>query len=109
MTNAVELRGAIARTSDPITSHIAADAFTASGKRLAQAEIILTYVRRHPGLTAGEYGVMTGLGRVAVGKRLPEIRDAGHITQGDHRKCSQDGTQQMTWWPAQVQAALPLA
>lgn len=88
-----------ARATDPATSFEAARGVERSGKADAQREICLNAVKLRPGMTAGELAEYTGLDRVAAGRRLPELRQAGAIKNGPQRLCKIMGTRQMTWEP----------
>ncbi len=89
-----------ARATDPATSHEAAARVEASGVADDQRSRCLAEVRRLPGQTCGEIGDNIGLQRHAVGRRLPELRTAGLVKNGDPRLCRVQGTRQMTWYPA---------
>ena len=90
---------ATARNSDPSTSHEAAAAIEASGKATAHRNLVLAYVREHPGLTAGE--ISNGLGfkdRHVAARRLSELRDGVFVSMKEPRICTVDQTKCMTWW-----------
>lgn len=88
----------IARDSDPQTSHDAAANVTASGTRAAHCATILDAVKAHPDSTAGELAAITGIDRVEVGRRLPDLRNAGLVwNPGVSRVCGEMGTRQMVW------------
>lgn len=110
---AAVLRNAAARRGDPATSHVAVDDLTASGRRLSQADQILAAVRLTPGLTAGELAERVGLrrGTPAAIKRLNDLRLAGLVEKRTSRRCSVDGSLQLTWAApgAPEQLELPLS
>ena len=108
-TETILLDSPIVHTFDPVTSHEAAVGVTDSGARQTLAETILVYVRRHPGLVCSEYARMLGLDRVQVARRLTDLLHAEVIAQGEPRFAAGNNRREVTWWPAQVQAALPLA
>ena len=91
----------IARNQDPWTSHAAGDAITNSGSRQTLAEICVDCVHKHPGLTAGEVGELTGLGHQRVWRRLSDLKNLGLIVQGTAKQWQ--GKAQVTWWPPAVQ------
>jgi DNA-binding IclR family transcriptional regulator len=61
---------------------------------------LLDYVRQHPGQTAGEIARGSGVDRFEASRRLPELRRAGLLRNGDKRKCSALGNLSLTWRPA---------
>lgn len=89
-----------ARATDPITSHIAADLHTASGKRGTNVAHVIDLVTRMPGLTSAELALHSPLTRHEVARRLPEAESAGAVRKGEKRRCSVNGSLAMTWWAA---------
>ncbi len=92
----------LARSTDPATSHDAAEHVTRSGVAAGQRAKCLWYLREHPGAIAAEVSVGTGLGRDAtdihrVSRRLSDLANAGTIYPGASRKAP-SGRQQQTWW-----------
>jgi len=85
----------LARTSDPVTSHQSAHALVATGQLAKLAGEMLVLVREHPGLTAGEYGLLTDID--GHWKRLSDLKKAGLAYQGTPRKYR--NRNQCTWWP----------
>lgn len=94
-----DLFTAKARTTDPVTSHVAAYNVEASGKASTQRRACLVEVRRHPSQTSGEIAQALGMERHIPARRLPELREAGLIKNGAQRKCTIMGTLMMTWEP----------
>lgn len=86
------------RSTDPDTSHEAADAIRASGDLGRQQKAVLEAVRRWPGLTSLELGARMDINRWAVARRCPELEVAGKIHRGAARKVN--GRSHLTWWPA---------
>lgn len=86
-----------ARTTDPETSHEAADFVRETGTKAAHQQLIVDAVRRMPGLTVIEIGVQVGLSHVKVGKRMKELETAQRVFRGDKRRV--DGLSYLTWWP----------
>ncbi len=86
----------ITRNTDPITSHIAADQFTKSGKRQNHKDIIFKAICDNPGKTAGELGQITGLGQVRVTRRLSEMDVL--IYPGQNRVCTVNKSLMRTWF-----------
>jgi len=89
------------RSSDPFTSHAAAHEVETSGCASAQRNLCLDEVLKHPGKTAAEIAVAVGLERHAPSRRLPELREAGFVTNGRARICAVTGRLSITWVPAQ--------
>lgn len=95
-----------ARNSDPVTSHLAGDDITRSGKRAHQQHQAIAAVRAKPGLTSFELALATGLDRFMLARRLPECVTAGAVVKGIPKKCSVTGKMALTWWvPNEVPAA----
>lgn len=87
-----------ARSTDPDTSHEAAEAIRSEAER--QCDEVLAMVAARPGLTSRELAAHFGVDRYMVARRLPELRDArGAVTCGDKRRCRVSGLAAMTWWP----------
>lgn len=88
-----------ARSTDPATSHLAADTITASGQRHAQLVQTIQAVEQHPGLTSYELSVRTGLDRYMLARRLPEAVTAGRVVKGGARECTVTRHKATLWWP----------
>ena len=86
---------ASARRHDPETSHEAAR----NAEPLAKTHraILLTAVRKFPGLTSAELASKCGLDRYQAARRLPELRKAGLVVNGPKRRCAILGTKQIIW------------
>lgn len=93
-----------ARNTDPQTSHLAADAITASGERHAQLVQAIHVVEKYPGLTSYELSVRTGLDRYMLARRLPEAVTAGRVVKGGARECTVTRHKATIWWPVDGQA-----
>ena len=96
----IEVGPALARRTDPITSHQAAHHVEASGKANSQRQRCIRDVRQHPGATAGEIASRVNIDRHTASKRLPELVTAGLLRRGSPRRCQCHGTNMTTWWPA---------
>ena len=86
----------ISRTTDPATSHLAAEAISASGKRESHVALVVEVVRAHPGLVAHEIAPLAGLDYIEAVRRLSDAKNRGLLRQGfavkwANRPCS-------TWW-----------
>lgn len=90
---------AAARNTDPSTSFEAARKVERSGAADDQRAKCLEIVRLRPGLTAAEIADRTGLERHAPSRRLPELRRAGLVRDGEKRECTVMKSSAMTWWP----------
>lgn len=90
-----------ARTSDPETSHAAAQQVEASGRAGSDRNRLLQAVRLHPGHTAGELALLDSVNmeRSEVSKRLPELRRLGLVRNGEARECFARKSRMLTWWP----------
>ncbi len=87
-----------ARTTDPPTSHLAAQEAESSGRAATQRADCMECVVAFPGLTAAEIAVKTGLERHVPSRRLPELRAVGSVYNGSSRICNVTGNMSMTWW-----------
>lgn len=87
---------AMARTSDPETSMMAAEqALVRAGTNRARA---LNLLRQFPeGLTDFELADLTGLQQTSVGKRRGELRDAGLVYDTGRRRPAPSGSAAIVW------------
>lgn len=97
------------RRTDPHTSRLAAEEVEASGGAQAQRDLCLAEVKKHPGTTAAEIGVATGLERHAPSRRLPELREANLVTNGRSRICAVTRRLSLTWFPSSESGRMPAA
>ena len=88
-----------ARNTDPPTSHAAAREVEKKGHAADQRAICLAEARKNPGQTAAEIARATGLERHAPSRRLPELRDAGLLRNGETIRCSVTRRLSITWLP----------
>lgn len=84
------------RLIDPPTSTLAGIEVEREGTAKRHRAACLAYVSNHPGATALEVEIATG---VKAHKRLPELRESGAIRNGEIRRCSISGKLAMTWFP----------
>lgn len=94
---------AIARRSDPFTSHLTVDNVTDSGRRAVQRDLVREAVELIPGCTARELGDLLESDSIIDGcgiahRRLSELRQAGLVAMGTKRKCTISGVLAITWW-----------
>lgn len=89
-----------ARNTDPVTSHLAAELFTSSGKRLSHNMRILRAVIDKPGMTAGEIAEATGLSQIQVSRRMADFKNI-KIKEGPQRHCDSLDHRPLclTYWP----------
>ena len=93
---------ATSRMTDPLTSHAAATTAERTGQAQRQRDTCLNQVRSRPGLTAAEIAGFAGLERHVPSRRLPELRRAGLVTNGETRTCAVMGSRAMTWEPQEL-------
>ncbi len=87
----------IARNDDPITSHLAANAITHSGKRAAQKLQVLEGLKAHPRSTSAELASFLGLSRHITGRRLPDLRYDGKVVNIGIGQCSVSHRPALLW------------
>jgi hypothetical protein len=95
-----------ARNSDPITSHMAADDVTVTGKRQSHIRILSEVVANNPGMTSAEIAFMISdkhpdINRHEVARRLADAKGCT-LRQGVSRKCRQSRRMCITWWPTET-------
>jgi len=95
---------AAARATDPATSLKAAGAVERSGRASRQRRACLEEVQRHGGQTAAEIAESIGFERHVTSRRLPELRAAGLVRNGEQRECTVMGSTAMTWWPGPIES-----
>jgi hypothetical protein len=92
------------KSHGPITSHIAENEFTESGKRQTHCERILDAMvslkkQGFQGFTGREIAATAKLDFVAVMRRMNDLLQSGKVVKGAARICKTDGkTQLTTWW-----------
>ena len=89
----------LARASDPITSHIAGEEHVLSGRWRGDAERVLEALRYWPGRTSRELAERSGLDRYLVARRLPDLKETGHVERGEKRQCAIGRCLALTWVP----------
>lgn len=94
----LELSWANYKKHGPETSKAAAIATEASGRAPTHRAMLLRAVQTRPGRTSAELAVACALDRHEAARRLPELRQAGLVRNGEVRVCDVQGTKQMTWW-----------
>jgi hypothetical protein len=91
------MESAIARKTDPWTSHQAAKEITESGLRESQREHVLLALKKHDGTTSSELAVFGCIDRYVTARRLPELEKLGFVKKGTAKKCTITGRNAMTW------------
>lgn len=91
-----------ARANDPVSSHIAAETITSTGKRQTHLEMIVEAIYAHPGCTAGELTRYTGLTHVQIDRRTGDLRATGRVQFGAIRACRVIGSPMQTLWPTEA-------
>lgn len=86
-----------ARRTDPSTSHQAAFDVESTGSAESQRARCLEIVRKNPGLTAPEIAELAHVDRYVASRRLPDLRELGHVRNGPVRRCRIKGTSMLTW------------
>jgi hypothetical protein len=90
---------ALVGSTGPIQSQEAAKA--ASGGAGAPGDRCLASVMESPGKTAAEIAAAAGLDRHVVSRRLPDLRRASRVLNGQPRACAVTGRLSLTWFPNQ--------
>ena len=95
---------ALARNSDPHTSHAAAREAERSGRAERQRQIVLRCVKRHAAdrpRTSMELAACMRLDRYMVARRLPELEKARQVRKSGSRTCEVSGRTAIVWAPVQ--------
>lgn len=79
------------RKTDPVSSAVAEERITKSGRRAQQQHTALQAVKDHPGCTSKELAGLCHLDRYMLARRLPELMPV-HV----YRIEGKDGCR---WWP----------
>lgn len=89
-----------ARNSDPVSSHVADEAFRASGKASAHVDMILAtaVIRKRCGATAHEIARETGiLNNVQVSRRLSDLHHDNLVEQIGQKTCAVTRQRLLAW------------
>ena len=88
----------LARSTDPESSRLAADAVTASGARASQKRAILAALstQTEP-LTSLELAHAMGMDRYIVARRLPDLARDGRVERAPMRECREGHRPAITW------------
>lgn len=95
-----------ARSTDPGTSHAAARGYAKGGRANSHRQMVLRALRQHPGSTGRELAhamAESALERSKVydicHRRLPELREAGLVRNGEARACAVALRLSLPWYP----------
>ena len=88
----------MARTTDPDSSHLAADKLEASGAAQRQRDDALALVKRWPGMSANELARLSqakcaSCARNMLSRRLAELRTEGLV------ECMRSRGRELRWYP----------
>lgn len=92
------------RLTDPDTSREAAARIERSGVASDQRAQCLAQIERVPGMTAAEVAVALRMERHAPSRRLPELRAAGRVINGEPRICTVQNARSLTWFPTKKES-----
>jgi len=84
-------------TNDPITSFVAEDNITESGKRESHAKQVYEGLKRHSGVTNAELATIIGLTYSQVEKRMSDLKNRGDVVISGTRYCAVNRTMCSTW------------
>lgn len=96
---------ALARNTDPHTSHEAAFEHEISGRACTNRELVCALVELHPGHTSRElveHVALTHrqfLDRYEIARRLADLERLGKVRKGAARECGAGGRAAVTWYP----------
>jgi hypothetical protein len=91
-------RSPLARSSDPVSSHLTAEEVTRSGRRDNQKHKLIEWLRRQTQpMTLAEIAVSSGMERHAVARRLPDCERGGPVERCGMRECGAAGRPAITW------------
>ena len=88
-----------ARSTDPSTSHEAANYIAATGIQGDQQAAAASAVRRLPGLTSLELAKETGICRYVLARRLPELAEVGSVWRGGRGRDPGAGCREPVYLP----------
>lgn len=88
----------LARNSDPISSHLAAEETITSGRRDSQKRDILKFLKTYSEpVTSMELAHRSGMDRYIVARRLPDLEKDYKVERGPMRECRISGRMAITW------------
>lgn len=91
----------LARNSDPVSSHEAADEIVASGKQTQQKQSVLnalkSHMEEHGPATSAELARLFNMDRYMVARRLPDLEKDRAVVRRGMKRCSVSGKQATAW------------
>jgi|TARA_Y100000310_G_scaffold98850_1_gene96623 DNA-binding MarR family transcriptional regulator len=85
------------RSTDPVSSHSAAEKLVKSGHHGKQCTGVLLALVDNPGTTSMELSIAANLDRHLVARRLPDLEKNGVVTRGTMRRCKVGNRLATTW------------
>jgi hypothetical protein len=85
----------LARVSDPVTSHEAAERHKLRAN--TNARRVFDAVVSFPDSTACELGEITALGHIEAQRRLSDLKRKGIVAQGEVKICNIKNSRMVTW------------
>ena len=85
------------RSTDPETSHSAAQELVESGHHGKQCTGVLLALVDSPGVTSRELADISGIDLAVIFRRLPDLEKGGVVSRGTVRKCKKGNRLATTW------------
>ena len=93
----------LARNTDPVSSHEAADDVQASGKQAKQKQSVLNALKSHTDehgpATSAELARLFNMDRYMVARRLPDLEKDWTVVRRGMKRCQVSGKQATAWAP----------
>ncbi len=86
------------RRTDPASSRLAEKKLSHSGRRQAQADLVLKLVETLEGSTSRELANVSILDRYQVSRRLADLEHVHKVRKGRQRLCTVGQRPMVTWW-----------
>lgn len=83
--------------NDPVSSFIAEEKVTKSGKRKANINKVYNGLKEYPSCTGAELAHYLNMDKYEVRRRLNDLHKLGKANQGEHRQCRIAKSQAVTW------------
>lgn len=88
----------LARTTDAITSHLAARDIVLSGTMTSLKEKVIYALTQNDGQTSGEIADFLGLAHERIWRRVSDLKNEGRIRPDGTRVWQGSGKSQEVWW-----------
>lgn len=88
----------LARSSDPVTSKLAARELVKTGELGRQHRLVLEALKKRPGMTSDELAANAQINRYTCARRLPELAASGLARRGARRVSTLSGRSAVTWF-----------